>query len=83
MCSHYLDLVEPVACTPASGWGEAEPGAERRVCRPNGQVGLVRGADGGWRVTGLQSAAFVGHAGGVAVAASVLQDALDHRGPAP
>jgi hypothetical protein len=23
MCSHYL--VEPVACTPAAGWGWAEP----------------------------------------------------------
>jgi transposase len=23
MCSHYL--VEPVACTPSSGWGWAEP----------------------------------------------------------
>jgi hypothetical protein len=23
MCSH--DLVEPVACTPAAGWGWAEP----------------------------------------------------------
>jgi protease YdgD len=44
---------------------------------------LVRGADGAWRVAGLQVGAFAGRSGGVAVAASVLQDALDHRGPAP
>jgi protease YdgD len=44
---------------------------------------LVRGPDGAWRVAGLQVAAFTGHSGGVAVAASVLQDALDHPGRAP
>ena len=35
MCGHYL--VEPTACTPGAGWGEAGPWRQwRRVSRPNG-----------------------------------------------
>lgn len=41
---------------------------------------LVRGADGAWRVAGLQVGAFTGRSGGVAVSAGVLQDALDSGG---
>lgn len=44
---------------------------------------LVHGADGAWRVAGLQIAAYTGRAGGVAVAASALQHALERSGPAP
>jgi len=44
---------------------------------------LVRGADGAWRLAGLQVGAFSAHAGGVAVAGDVLMGLLDHPGPAP
>jgi protease YdgD len=41
---------------------------------------LVRGADGVWRVAGLQVAAFTEHSGGVAVSAATLQDELNRAG---
>ncbi len=44
---------------------------------------LVRGANGGWIVAGLEVGGFVGRSGGVAVAASVLQALLDHSEDAP
>ncbi len=44
---------------------------------------LTRDASGTWRLAGLQVAAFGGRSGGVAVAASVLQDMLEHNGLAP
>lgn len=44
---------------------------------------LVRGPDGGWRLAGIQVAAFAGHGGGVAVAASALQTAMSQSGGAP
>jgi protease YdgD len=44
---------------------------------------LVRDAGGAWRVAGLQVAGFLGRSGGVAVAAPVLQTALDHDGGPP
>lgn len=44
---------------------------------------LVRGRDGTWALAGLQVAALSGRAGGVAVAASVLQDVLNSLGPVP
>lgn len=37
MCSHHL--VEPTACTPAAGWGEADKAAfQWKDAPPNGQV---------------------------------------------
>lgn len=43
---------------------------------------LVRGADGGWRIAGLQVAAFVHGRGGVAVSAAALQAWLAQQGDA-
>ena len=42
---------------------------------------LARGPDGGWRIVGLQVAAFVGRAGGIAVAPSRLRAALGDDPP--
>ena len=42
---------------------------------------LARGPDGAWRIVGLQVAAFVGHAGGIAVPASRLRAALGDDPP--
>lgn len=42
---------------------------------------LARGADGAWRIVGLQVAAFAEHAGGIAVPASRLRQALSQPPP--
>ncbi len=44
---------------------------------------LVRGADGAWRIAGLQVAAFVHGSGGIAVSAAALQAWLAQDGAAP
>jgi protease YdgD len=44
---------------------------------------LVRGADGAWRIAGLQVAGFTDRSGGVAVAAGVLQHELNRSGATP
>ena len=41
---------------------------------------LVRGADGMWRIAGIQTAAFIGHRGGIAVAAASLRAWLFPQG---
>lgn len=44
---------------------------------------LVRGPDGMWRIAGIQTAAFIGHRGGIAVAAASLRTWLFPQGAPP